>query len=61
MSTRDQLNLYLRGLESRLRLLTWSRGAAIACGDTAAAFISAAASSASRPARPGSATLASPA
>ena len=32
MSTRDQLNLYLRGLESRLRLLTWSRGAAIACG-----------------------------
>ncbi len=32
MNTREQLNQYLRGLESRLRVLTWSRGAAIAFG-----------------------------
>ncbi len=32
MNTREQLNQYLRGLESRLRLLTWSKGAAITCG-----------------------------
>jgi hypothetical protein len=32
MNTREQLNQYLRGLESRLRLLTVSRGVAIAFG-----------------------------
>ena len=29
MNTRDQLNQYLRGLETRLRWLTVSKGAAI--------------------------------
>ena len=32
MNTRDQLNHYLRGLESRLRLLAVSKGAAVAVG-----------------------------
>ena len=32
MNTREQLNQYLRGLESRLRWLTVSKGAAIGCG-----------------------------
>jgi len=32
MSTRDQLNQYLRGLEKRLRFLVVSRGVAVALG-----------------------------
>ena len=32
MNTRDQLNQYLRGLETRLRWLAVSKGAAIAAG-----------------------------
>ncbi len=32
MNTRDQLNHYLRGLETRLRWLTVSKGIAIALG-----------------------------
>src|SRR5947208_1876492 len=32
MNTREQLNVYLRGVESRLRLLVVSRGAAMALG-----------------------------
>ena len=32
MNTREQLNQYLRGLETRLRWLTVSKGAAIGAG-----------------------------
>ncbi len=32
MNTREQLNQYLRGLETRLRWMTVSKGAAIAAG-----------------------------
>ena len=39
MNTRDQLNHYLRGLETRLRWLTVSKGVAIALGVALAATL----------------------